>query len=435
MFIWFLFISILGLIYVLQYPQIFKAFNPYYGYKFLINNKFVGFLLLSKIILCSTGAEALYADMGHVGRKSIIKAWLFVFIALVLIYLGQGVFLLKNPDVQNIFYEMTLSKFKLFYIPILVLSIMATVIASQAMITGLFSIVYQGITTRIMPRLHVEYTSQKLMSQIYIPAVNWFLLLCVILTIFKFKSSQSLAGAYGLAVSSSMTITAVLLTSVLILNKNYFKACIAFFLILFNSMFLISNVYKIPYGGYWSLLVASIPLFLIIIYTSGQKKLYKCLKQQMTEEDFIEKFLIFYDKVPHINGTAIFLCKDTEVMPSYISYTMFKNNIIYEENIIVTVEIINTPFGVTSIFRDEGLAPNLKVFEIKAGYLEILNIEKILNSTGIHPKVIFYGLEEITTKNIFWHIYTIIKKITPSFVQFYKLPSNKLHGVVVTVEM
>lgn len=435
MLMWFIFLIISGSSYIIKFPYILNAVNPYYGYLFFKTNGFLAILILSKIVLCATGAEALYADMGHLGRKPIRRSLCFVFFTLCIIYLGQGAFLLAHPTVQSIFHEMSLMQFKDFYVPIIILSIMATVIASQAMISGLFSIVYQGITTHIMPRLHVEYTSQKIMSQIYIPAVNYFLLTFVLLTIIKFENSTNLANAYGLAVSGSMTITALLLLLVFMFNKNYFKAFLSIFLVIINFAFLVSNIYKIPYGGYWSLVTAFIPLTLIIIYALGQNRLYKLLRQ-MPFEQFLEKYFIISEKIPHINGTAIYLTKSIDPILTYIGRTMFTNNIIYEENIIVIFETLRTPFGVTAMFNTDIIdSQTLKIFEIKVGYLERVNIEKILTSADIHPKVIFYGDEEIITSNIIWKTYVIIKKLTPSFVQFYKLPQNKLHGVVVQVEM
>jgi KUP system potassium uptake protein len=435
MLIWFVFLIVSGSAYIIKYPYIINAINPYYAIQFFKTNGFIAILILSKIALCATGAEALYADMGHLGRKPIRASLVFVFFALCIIYLGQGAFLLAHPSAHSIFHEMALLQFKAFYIPILFLSVMATVIASQAMISGLFSIVYQGITTHIMPRLHVEYTSQKIMSQIYIPAVNYFLLIFVLLTIIKFQDSTNLANAYGLAVSGSMTITALLLFLVFTFNKSFLKAFISIFLVIINATFLLSNIYKIPYGGYWSLVTAFIPLTLIIIYDLGQKRLYECLRQ-IPFDLFLEKYLIISEKIPHINGTAIFLTKSTDPIPKYIARTMFINNIIYEENIIVMFETQRIPFGVTAIFKTDLIdSPTLKIFEIKVGYLEHVNIEKILTAADIHPKVIFYGNEDIITKNLIWKVYMIIKKLTPSFVQFYKLPENKLHGVVVQVEM
>jgi KUP system potassium uptake protein len=309
----------------------------------------------------------------------------------------------------------------------------ATVIASQAMISGIFSIIYQGITTNMLPRLHIEYTSRKLMSQIYIPLVNWFLLIFVLIVITKFKYSHNLANAYGLAASGTMTITAIFLTWIFIAKRNILKAIVAFFILFINCLFLLSNLYKIPSGGYWSLLIACLPLSLIIIYTTGQRKLYKSL-HPLPLAFFLEKYRIVAEKIAHIRGTAVFLAKNIDKVPTYIASTMFTNNIIYENNVIVTVKTQDRPFGIDAAFVED-LAPGLRVFEIKAGYNEILKIEKIFHTASINPKVIFYGVEDLTAKNLIWKIYIIIKKLTPSFVQFYKLPFNKLHGVTVRIDL
>ncbi len=434
MLIWFFLLGISGALAIIKYPYILHSISPHYAIKFLMSHGFIGFLLLSKVILCATGAEALYTDMGHLGRRPIISAWfLIVFPALCLIYMGQGAFLLQNPGTENIFYGMILHQFAPLYIPILILSIIATVIASQAMISGLFSVVYQAITTHIMPRLHVEYTSRVMMSQIFIPSVNNFLLVFVLLTIIKFKSSQNLTDAYGIAVSGTMTITATLLTAIFFLKRIYIKAIAAFFLIFVNMLFLTSNLFKIPTGGYWSLLIAAIPFTLIIIYGLGQRRLYKALKQ-FPLNVFVEKFSILSPKIPHIKGTALFLSKTKDPIPAYIATTMFTNNIIYEENIIVKLETVKTAFGLTTYFHKE-LTPGLRILIIKVGYLEVVNIDKILKSLDVHPKVIFYGVEDLHTQNPFWKIYIIIKKLTSSFVQFYKFPIHKLHGVQVQVNL
>lgn len=433
MLLWFIFLGISGLLLVIQHPIILKAINPVHAFYFLTHNGFLGFLLLSKVILCATGGEALYADMGHLGRRPIIYAWHIAFVCLCLTYLGQGAFLLTHPHAHNIFYEMILSQFSYFYVPLLLLSIVATIIASQAMISGIFSIVYQGIMTYILPRLQVEYTSMKFRSSIYIPFINWSLLSLVLLAIVKFKYSHNLANAYGLAASGTMTITAILLVWIFYIKQDFLKLAASCSVLCVNMLYLASNTYKIPYGGYWSLLIASIPFSIILIYTSGQRKLYKSLKP-LSLNLFLEKYNQVLPTINVIKGQAVFFVKSIKHMPTYIDYTMFVNNIIYEENIIVAVTIQEKAFGVTGKFT-ENLAPRLRVFEIKAGYMEILNLEKILNSTDIQPKVIFYGVEDIITKNIFWKIFTVIKKLTPSFVQFYKLPADKLHGVTVRVEI
>lgn len=433
MLVWFFVLGLSGFLAIVKQPAILAAFNPYYGIQFIISNGLLGFWVLSKIILCATGSEALYADMGHLGRRSIVQAWFLVFVSLVLVYMGQGVFILQNPNTKNIFYEMIRDQALFPYVPFLVLSIIATVIASQAIISGIFSIVYQGITTRIMPRFRIEYTSRKLMSQIYIPSVNWFLMVLVIIAMLNFKYSINLANAYGLAASGTMTITALLLTWIFFKKRKMIKMPIALLITGINILFLISNMQKIHHGGYWSLITASVPLVLILIYTAGQRKLYKTLKP-LSLTEFLKKYTVITSQVTHADGTAVFLSRTISTIPTYISHTMFTDAIIYEDNIVVRVVTRDIAFGIRGEFKKE-LAPGLRHFEIQCGYKEMVNIEKILTQADIRPKVIFYGMEDIATTNIIWKIFALIKKLSPTFVQFYKLPSAKLHGVVVWAKM
>ena len=186
---------------------------------------------------------------------------------------------------------------------------MATVIASQAMISGVFSIVYQGITTRIMPMLKIDYTSGQLRSQIYISAVNWMLLISVLYMIFVFKESSRLAAAYGLAVTGTMTITGMLMTSIFYHKKDITKTIISLFITFIDIVFLLSNTYKIPHGGYWSIIIAAIVFSLIVIYTSGQKRLYELMKPTKID-NFLEKYNHLYATENKISGTALFFSRD-----------------------------------------------------------------------------------------------------------------------------
>ncbi|HWR72648.1 MAG TPA: KUP/HAK/KT family potassium transporter, partial [Nitrospirota bacterium] len=207
MLVWFLSLTVSGLVSIMDAPPVVKAVNPYYAVQFLRENGIAAFFILSEVILCATGGEALYADMGHLGREPIVKAWHVVFIALVINYFGQGAFLIRHPDAKNILFEMVFFQVPFLYIPFLLMSIAATVIASQAMISGMFSIVYQGITTRILPMFRIAYTSTERRTQIYIGAINWFLLAAVLFIMIEFRESHRLAAAYGLAVTGTMTLT------------------------------------------------------------------------------------------------------------------------------------------------------------------------------------------------------------------------------------
>jgi KUP system potassium uptake protein len=433
MVIWFLSLAGAGLFALISAPQVLLAINPMYGINYLLQNGMAGFLILSSVILCATGGEALYADMGHLGREPIVRAWYLVFIALAINYLGQGAFLMMHPNTKNVLFEMVFSQMQMLYIPFLLLSITATIIASQAMISGIFSIVYQGITTRIMPLLRIEYTSILLRSQIYIDVVNWLLLFAVLLIIAIFRSSNNLTHAYGLAVCGTMTITGIMILWILILRGELVKTLITVVVLLVTTAFLISNFSKIPYGGYWSLIIASIPLGIILIYVYGQKKLAAAL-QPVPIDDFLKQFNEIYNSINRISGSALFFARDFRRLPQYIPRIMFTNNIIYDDNIIVSIIRTEQPFGVTwGVTRE--IATGLSIFEIYLGYMEIVDIAAILKEAEIDEKTIFYGMEDIVTTHPAWRIFAAIKRLAPSMVQFYKLPSDKIHGVVTRVEL
>jgi KUP system potassium uptake protein len=433
MVIWFLSLSVSGIISILQVPSVVKAVNPYYAFKFFADNGVSGYLVLSEVILCATGGEAMYADMGHLGRKPILKAWSFVFIALLTNYFGQGAYILQHPEAKNILFSMVFHQAPLLYVPFLLLSIVATIIASQAMISGMFSIVYQGISTRIMPMFKVDYTSEEMRAQIYIGSVNWFLLLAVLFIMFEFGESSKLAAAYGFAVNGDMILTAFLMTLIFFLRGKRLNAIISVFIIVVVLLFFGANISKIPHGGYWSIILASIPFLTIMLYTRGQRRLYKMMKF-MPLEEFLNKFTKAYPTIAKIKGTALFLIRDIKEIPFYITQTMFYHGIIYEDNIFVSIIKRDDPFGVIGFFKDD-ITKGLRLFEIQYGYMELLDVEEILREAGIEEKTIFYGIEDITTRSAVWKMFSIIKKVTPAFVQFYKLPSRKLHGVITRVEM
>ncbi len=433
MILWFLSLSVSGILSIMQFPVVLKAVNPYYAFQFLYGNGIVGFFILSEVILCATGGEALYADMGHLGRKPILHAWYFVFAALVINYLGQGAFLIEHPDAKNVLFEMIFHQASFLYVPFLLLSIIATVIASQAMISGMFSIVYQGITTHVMPLFKIDYTSTELRSQIYIGFVNWFLLISVLFIMVEFRESHRLAAAYGLAVTGTMTLTGILMTWIFHMRGKTGLAVTSLLVTFVDIAFLISNIYKIPHGGYWSIVIGAIPFIIILVYTYGQKRLYSVLKPVPLKE-FLIRYNLAYKAMSRLNGTALFFLKDPNEIPPYMIRSIFINHILYEDNILVCIIKRDDPFGVTGFFKED-LAPGLRVFEIQLGYMEIPDIEEILREAGIDENTIFYGLEDIETENIIWKTFSVIKKLTPAFVQFYKLPAHKLHGILTRVEM
>ena len=433
MLVWFLILTITGIISIISAPQVLFALNPVYAVQFLLENGWASLVVMSAVILCITGGEALYADMGHLGPEPIIKGWVVVFPALVLSYLGQGAYVMMTDNTHNVLFAMIHHISPALFIPFLILSICATVIASQAMISGMFSIVYQGMTTRIFPKMKVEYTSPDLRSQIYIDAVNWVLLIAVLAVMFEFGSSENLASAYGLAVSGSMMISAIMMAIIFFVKKDPFKTICAGTLIVIDFFFFAAALLKIPHGAYFSFILAAIPLLLTIAYIRGQNRLHELLKP-IRFEDFLVRYRESYASLNKIRGTALIFIGDVQNLSPYIGQVFFQNEIIYEKNILVRIGICEKPFGVET-HLDPELADGLQLFSVTAGYMEVIDIVSLLTSRGIDEKTIFYGIETIVTNKPFWKVYSIIKRISPPFAEFYTLPSEKLHGVAMRVVM
>lgn len=432
MLIWFLALGFSGFASLSHNLVMIEAFNPIHGLRFVTHHGLPGFFVLSEVILCATGAEALYADMGHLGRRPITQAWGFVLVVLMLNYLGQGAFLIAHPESKDILFGMIHSQASFLYIPFLITSILATIIASQAMISGLFAIIYQGINTRILPLFKVDYTSEKIHSQIYIATANWFLLFFVILVILMFKESANLASAYGFAVTGTFTITGLMVSIIFFLKRKYFHCSVAVMLTFIDFAFFLATFSKVQTGAYWSIIIAMIPLSLIILYVEGQKTMYKSISL-MDKKTFLDEYERLYNDFCHIDGTALFFARGIEKVPPYIVQTMFINNIIYAENIFVQVNKASGAFGLH--YDLEQVTTGLAVLTIDVGYMEMLKLEKVLKALNIEERAIFYGVEDIETSNFFWHIFSVIKKVTPTFVSFYKLPVNKIHGVITQIKL
>ncbi len=431
--LWFISLFWLGLGNIIKVPEVLKAVNPFYAIEFLSVNGWKGYLALGEIILCATGSEAMYADMGHLGAKPIKRAWKLVFLALIINYFGQGAFLLTYPEAKFVLFEMCLNTVEFFYIPFLVLALLATIIASQAMISAMFSLVYQGITNRFFPILKVKYTSSELASQIYIGTVNWLLWLAVCYVIYFFGSSSKLAAAYGIAVTADMSITGFFLITLFLLKRNYKYFGIAIITASTSLLYFFSTLHKFSEGGYLSLFLALLPFIVILLYTQGQKKLYKSLPF-LSQEEFLHKFSRFYAKNPKIQGTALFFIRDSQTFPPYVVETIFFHGILYEENIFVSLIRKNEPYGITVSYLTE-LCPGAKTFEIAYGYMEYFRVEDILRENGIDERAIFYGIEDIETKHPLWKLYALLKQFSPHFVKFLELPPTKLHGVLTRVEI
>jgi len=202
---------------------------------------------------------------------------------------------------------------------------------------------------------------------------------------------------------------------------------------LIDVVFFSSTLFKIPAGGYWSLIIASVPFSIILIYIYGQRRLYSVMNP-VDQQEFLERFRLVYATTRRIKGTALFFTRDIQKIPSYISHTMFQDGILYEDNVLITIQVLDSAFGRDKQFQEE-LAPGLRVFQVRYGYMELIDLTHILREAGIQEKTIFFGAEEIVSDNLVWKVFSIVKRLAPNFVQFYRLPTGKIHGVVTRYEM
>lgn len=344
MLLWFSTLAILGIHGIMQYPAILNALNPVYAIHFFQLSPWIAFVALGAVVLAVTGAEALYADMGHFGRSPIRLAWFcFVLPALILNYFGQGALILKNPEtVKNPFYLLA-PEWMLF--PLIILATMAAVIASQAVITGAFSVSRQALQLGFLPRMHVSHTSESQQGQIYMPRVNWGLMLAVMVLVIGFGSSGDLAAAYGIAVTGDMIIT-TLLAGIVFHNlwgwsKLRTGALIAIFLTV-DIAFFSANVLKIPDGGWVPLIIGVIIFTLMITWKTGRNMLYKHLKNEaMALDPFIEA--ISAHPPARVSGTALFMTPNPEGVPHAMLHNLKHNKVLHEKVVILTVKFLDFP--------------------------------------------------------------------------------------------
>ena len=343
--VWFLVIAVLGVVHIASNPLILKAISPHYALAFMFGNPGITFIILGAVVLCVTGAEALYADLGHFGKKPIRLAWFSVVMpALTLNYFGQGALLLKNPEaVKNPFYLMAPDW---ALIPLVVLATMATVIASQALITGAFSVTKQVIQLGYLPRLNIEHTSVRDTGQIYIPMVNWGLFATIVLAVVMFRSSSNLAAAYGIAVCTDMLITTILTFYVIRYKWNYpLILCIAstgwFFIV--DFAFFASNLLKLFEGGWFPLLIGGVIFTLMMTWKQGRKLLNEKLRADAIDlRSFLES--VFVSPPTRVEGTAVFLTAESGTVPNALLHNLKHNKVLHENNLFVTVRNHEVPW-------------------------------------------------------------------------------------------
>jgi KUP system potassium uptake protein len=378
--VWFACISVLGVSQIVTHPEILWAISPHYALGFMWNNPGTTFIILGAVVLCVTGGEALYADMGHFGKKPIRLAWFSVVMpSLTLNYFGQGALLLNNPAaVKNPFFLMAPDW---ALVPLVMLATMATVIASQALISGAFSVTKQVIQLGYLPRLQVLHTSVRDTGQIYLPFVNWGLFAAIVVAVVMFKSSSNLAAAYGIAVCTDMLITTILTFYVIRYSWKYPLAlCLAatgFFFIV-DFAFWASNLLKLFDGGWFPLMIGGVIFTLMLTWKDGRRLMNEKLR---TDAIDLNSFLdaVFVSPPARVEGTAVFLTAEPGTVPNALLHNLKHNKVLHENNLFVTVRNHEVPWiGLAKRLEIESLGHDCWQVTVNYGFKNDPDLPKAL---------------------------------------------------------
>ena len=441
MMIWFSTLALMGLYNVAASPEVFRAINPLYGIRFLVENRGIAIVAMGAVVLSVTGAEALYADMGHFGSKPIRQAWFgFVLPSLVINYFGQGALLFADPSVvDNPFYHMA-PDWLLF--PLVGLATLATVIASQAVISGAFSVSRQAMQLGFLPRFEVQYTSEKQQGQVYLPGVNWGLFVAVVILVLGFKSTNNLAAAYGIAVTGDMVITSILATIVAAKTWGWgwprAMGLFAVFLAV-ELTFLFANVLKIPDGGWFPLAAGSIVFLLMSTWKRGGQMLTERTSGEAIElESFIDALLVSMpSRVP---GNAVFMTSNNERVPNAMLHNLMHNKVLHERVLVVSVQVFDVPY-VPEIDRVEihKLKGDFYRVNVQYGFKDEPDIPAALalcESQGLPINMMetsfFLGRATLVPKHgsemVFWRekLFVFMFRNASSATSFYKIPTNRV---------
>ncbi|WP_027583612.1 potassium transporter Kup [Bradyrhizobium sp. Ai1a-2] len=380
MVVWFATLAVMGVVHIRDDPSVLAAINPYYGLQFLLTHGTIGLVTLGAVFLAVTGGEALYADLGHFGRKPIQSGWLFfVLPSLLLNYFGQGALVLSDPSaIENSFYRMVPD---FLLLPLVVLATAATVIASQAVITGAYSLVRQAVQLGLLPRFEVRYTSESHAGQIYLPRVNRLLLLGVLLLVLMFHTSSGLASAYGIAVSTTMVADGIMGFVVIWKLWNWRVATAAAVivpLVVVDMTFLSANLLKLFEGAWVPLLFGIAMAAMIWTWRRGAAILIaKTRRIEVPLDDLIKSL---EKRPPHIvKGTAVFLTSDPGFVPTALLHNLKHNKVLHEHNVILTIETAQTPrVDVSERVHMEQVSDKFSKVRLRFGFMESPNVPKAL---------------------------------------------------------
>jgi KUP system potassium uptake protein len=436
MLIWFITIGGLGLLEIINKPTILRALDPIYGFNFLLKHQGIAVIILGFVVLAITGAEALYSDMGFFGRRPIQTAWLIlVFPALLLNYFGQGALLISDPStIDNPFFRLGPDW---ALIPLIILATCATIIASQAVISGVFSIANQAVQLGYIPRLLIKHTSTNEYREVYLSKINIFLFVGVVLLILSFKSSANLAAAYGMAVTGSMLIDTILATFLLIFvrgwNKLIFIPVFLIFLIL-DLVFFSATLLKFFEGGWITIIIALAVLFMMLSWISGRERM---LKARWNGSIKIKNFLSQIKKNPpkRVPGTAIFFVPNIEVVPMALINNLKHNQILHKRIVFMHLSSTNFP----KLRDDERVivkhySNNFYNIIVRYGFQEEPNIPRVLaliRATEFKFSMLdtsfFIGKVKVVSKNanIFSRLFILMHRTMLGATEYYKIPKDR----------
>ena len=442
MVVWFVVLSVMGLSHIGDDLSILTALNPLHAATFLVTNGWASLIVLGSVFLAVTGGEALYADMGHFGRRPIRIAWyVLVFPSLTLSYLGQGALVLAHPEkAENPFFLMAPDWALL---PLVILATMATVIASQAVISGAFSMFKQAVRMGLLPRLEILHTSETQEGQIYLPKINNILLIGVVILVLIFGSSSNLASAYGIAVTGDMVITSVL-ASVLFLRAWKWPvwqvAAIVLPLLVLELLFLTANATKIMAGGYVPVLMATAMCVLMWTWVRGTRHVQDQARRETVTLASMAKMLAKSARVTHVAGTAVFLTSDRDYAPSALAHNLKHNQVLHAQNLIVTVTLATEPYvAAEDRVQIARLDDRFVLVEMAFGYMEEPNVPRAmarLRKKGIkfdimstsfflsrrsfrsHPKEGLPGWQE--------GLFIAMARSAADATNFYRLPADRV---------
>ncbi|MEO6905014.1 MAG: potassium transporter Kup [Ginsengibacter sp.] len=442
--LWFFSIALLGLNTILKHPHVLNALNPYYAFNFFRVNGIESLVILGAVFLVVTGGEALYADLGHFGKKPIRLGWFYLVLpCLVLNYFGQGALILDNPNaIVNPFYYLA-PGWALY--PLVILATFATVIASQAVISGAFSLTYQAIQLGFIARFRIVHTSPNERGQIYIPQLNWILFTATIALVGFFKTSDNLAGAYGVAVSTTMVITTLLAFLVM---RNVWKwsfptsiSIIVFFLIIDLSFFA-ANIVKVPEGGWVPLLVASAIYFMMTTWYRGKRMMAIQINKTT---DSLNKFLSYYQNKAKtvVDGTAIYLTRNSHGTPPALFFNLKHNKIIHEKIIILSIQFDRVPHvDLLKNFKVATLDNHISLLILHYGYMDTTDIPEafqLLKEKGVtidlKNATYFLGRESVViTKDTGMStlretLFDFLGRNSARVSKYFNLPSEKVFEI------